>query len=67
MDTSANLLIEELNAILDDHKSHLIVMVDDNGICITEPSQYSALLKEIEIEHDRMLTEVNALFNSSYK
>ena len=43
---------EDLEDILNDHKSNLIELSEDvNGGEI--------LAKDIEIEHDRMLTEVN--------
>ena len=59
---------EDLMEILNDHKSNLIVMVDetDDGGGVTDASQYEALIKDIEIEHDRMITEVNELLGSSY-
>ena len=59
---------EDLMEILNDHKSHLIVMVDetDDGGGVTDASQYEALIKDIEIEHDRMINEVNELLGSSY-
>jgi len=51
---------EDLIDILNDHKSHLIELLDE-----AHP-EYEALSKDIEIEHDRMLTEVNELLGSSY-
>ena len=51
---------EDLIDILNDHKSNLIELSEDvNGGEI--------LAKDIEIEHDRMLTEVNELLGSSYE
>ena len=49
--------------ILNDHKSNLIVMVDEAQASATT----FGLDKEIETEHDRMITEVNELLGSSYE
>ena len=49
--------------ILNDHKSNLIVMVDEAHASATT----FGLDKEIETEHDRMITEVNELLGSSYE
>lgn len=51
---------EDLNDILNDHKAHLIELLDE-----AHP-EYEMLTKEIETEHDRMITEVNELLGSSY-
>ena len=58
MDTSANLLIEELNAILADHKSQIIDMVKEDAD--------EALLVDVEANLNRMITDAKELFNSSY-
>jgi hypothetical protein len=58
MDTSANLLIEELNAILADHKSQIIDMVKEDA--------EEALVIDVEANLDRMITEAKELFSSSY-
>ena len=52
---------EDLEDILNDHKAHLIDLLDESH------PEYQALSKDIEIEHDRMLTEVNELLGSSYE
>ena len=54
MDTSANLLIEELNAILNDFKSHMIEAYEEHQ-------------DEIEEKVDNLTKEVNGLFDSSYQ
>jgi|TARA_R110002012_G_scaffold313174_1_gene524538 MinD-like ATPase involved in chromosome partitioning or flagellar assembly len=59
MDTSANLLIEELNAILADHKSQIIDMVKEDAD--------EALLVDVEANLNRMITDAKELFNSSYQ
>ena len=59
MDTSANLLIEELNSILADHKSQIIDMVKEDAD--------EALLVDVEANLNRMITDAKELFNSSYQ
>ena len=51
---------EDLIDILNDHKSNLIELLDE-----AHP-ECEMLTQEIDIEHDRMLTEVNELLGSSY-
>ena len=58
MDTTAKELIEDLNAILVDHKSQIIDMVKEDAD--------EALLIDIEANLDRMTNEVNGLFDSAY-
>ena len=58
MDTTATVLIEELNAILADHKSQIIDMVKEDA--------EEALVIDVEANLDRMITEAKELFNSSY-
>ena len=58
MDTTAKELIEDLNAILTDHKSQIIDMVKEDAD--------EALLVDVEANHDRMTNEVNGLFDSAY-
>ena len=58
MDTTATVLIEELNAILTDHKSQIIDMVKEDA--------EEALVIDVEANLDRMITEAKELFNSSY-
>jgi len=53
MDTSAKVLIEELNAILADFKYHMIEAYEEHQ-------------DEIEEKVDNLTKEVNSLFNSSY-
>ena len=58
MDTTAKELIEELNAILVDHKSQIIDMVKEDAD--------EALLVDVEANLDRMTNEINGLFDSAY-
>ena len=58
MDTTATVLIEELNAILTDHKSQIIDMVKEDAD--------EALVIDVEANLDRMITEAKELFSSSY-
>tara|TARA_Y100001938_G_scaffold140686_1_gene209253 strand:+ start:229 stop:408 length:180 start_codon:yes stop_codon:yes gene_type:complete len=58
MDTTAKELIEDLNAILTDHKSQIIDMVKEDAD--------EALLVDVEANLDRMTNEVNGLFDSAY-
>ena len=58
MDTTAKELIEDLNAILVDHKSQIIDMVKEDAD--------EALLVDVEAKLDRMTNEVNGLFDSAY-
>ena len=58
MDTTATVLIEELNAILTDHKSQIIDMVKEDA--------EEALVIDVEANLDRMITEAKELFSSSY-
>ena len=58
MDTTAKELIEDLNAILTDHKSQIIDMVKEDAD--------EALLVDVEGNLDRMTNEVNGLFDSAY-
>tara|TARA_R100001015_G_C4608704_1_gene163937 strand:- start:315 stop:494 length:180 start_codon:yes stop_codon:yes gene_type:complete len=58
MDTTAKELIEDLNAILVDHKSQIIDMVKEDAD--------EALLVDVEANLDRMTNEVNGLFDSAY-
>ena len=58
MDTTAKELIEDLNAILVDHKSQIIDMVKQDAD--------EALLVDVEANLDRMTNEVNGLFDSAY-
>lgn len=70
MDTSATALMHDIGAILDDHKSQMIVIIGNNTTGIKKHinllDKHSELLKEIEIEHDRMVKDIKGLFNSSY-
>jgi hypothetical protein len=59
MDTTATVLIEELNAILADHKSQIIDMVKEDAD--------EALLVDVEANLNRMITDAKELFNSSYQ
>jgi len=63
MDTSANLLIEELNAILADHKSQIIDMIKED----IDLNYHEALLVDVEANLNRMITDAKELFNSSYQ
>jgi len=54
MDTSANALIEELNAILADFKFNMIEAYEEHQ-------------DEIEEKVDNLAKEVNGLFDSSYQ
>tara|TARA_R110002110_G_scaffold267775_1_gene483600 strand:+ start:133 stop:309 length:177 start_codon:yes stop_codon:yes gene_type:complete len=54
---------EDLMDILNDHKSNLIVMVDEAHASATT----FGLDKEVEMEHERMITEVNELLGSTYE
>jgi len=58
MDTTAKELIEDLNAILVDHKSQIIDMVKEDAD--------EALVVDVEANLDRMTNEVNGLFDSAY-
>jgi len=58
MDTTAKELIEDLNAILTDHKSQIIDMVKEDAD--------EALVVDVEANLDRMTNEVNGLFDSAY-
>ena len=58
MDTTAKELIEDLNAILTDHKSQIIDMVKEDAD--------EALLIDVEANLDRMTNEINGLFDSAY-
>tara|TARA_A100001201_G_C4046343_1_gene188291 strand:- start:262 stop:441 length:180 start_codon:yes stop_codon:yes gene_type:complete len=58
MDTTAKELIEDLNAILVDHKSEIIDMVKEDAD--------EALLVDVEANLDRMTNEINGLFDSAY-
>lgn len=58
MDTTAKELIEDLNAILVDHKSQIIDMVKEDA--------EEALLIDVEANLDRMTNEINGLFDSAY-
>ena len=58
MDTTAKELIEDLNAILVDHKSQIIDMIKEDA--------EEALVIDVEANLDRMITEIKGLFSSSY-
>ncbi len=62
MDTTAKELIEDLNAILTDHKSQIIDMVKED----IDLNYHEALLIDVEANLDRMTNEVNGLFDSAY-
>ena len=62
MDTTATVLIEELNAILADHKSQIIDMVKED----IDLNYHEALVIDVEANLDRMITEAKELFSSSY-
>ena len=62
MDTTATVLIEELNAILADHKSQIIDMVKED----IDLNYHEALVIDGEANLDRMITEAKELFSSSY-
>ena len=62
MDTTAKELIEDLNAILVDHKSQIIDMVKED----IDLNNHEALLIDVEANLDRMTNEVNGLFDSAY-
>jgi hypothetical protein len=49
---------EELQEILDDHKSQIIDMVKEDA--------EEALVVDVEANLDRMITEINELLGSSY-
>ena len=49
---------EELQEILDDHKSEIIDMVKEDAD--------SALVADVEANLDRMITSINELLGSSY-
>ena len=72
MDPSATALMHDIGEILDDHKSQMIVIIGNNTSTsyaerdINLLDKYSELLKEIEIEHDRMVKDIKGLFSSSY-
>ena len=51
---------EDLEDILNDHKAHLIELLDESH------PEYQGLVDDIEREHDRMTNEVNGLFDSAY-
>ena len=50
---------EELQEILDDHKSEIIDMVKEDAD--------SALVADVEANLDRMITSINELLGSSYE
>ncbi len=54
---------EDLIDILNDHRSNLIEIVDEAHAS----SSTFGLDKEVEAEHDRMITEVTELLGSSYE
>ena len=62
METTAKELIEDLNAILVDHKSQIIDMVKED----IDLNYHEALLIDVEANLDRMTNEVNGLFDSAY-
>ena len=62
MDTTAKELIEDLNAILVDHKSQIIDMVKED----IDLNYHEALVIDVEANLDRMITEAKELFSSSY-
>ena len=62
MDTTAKELIEDLNAILVDHKSQIIDMLKED----IDLNYHEALLIDVEAKLDRMTNEVNGLFDSAY-
>lgn len=62
MDTTAKELIEDLNAILTDHKSQIIDMVKEDFLL----EEGSPLIVDVEANLDRMTNEVNGLFDSAY-
>ena len=62
MDTTAKELIEDLNAILTDHKSQIIDMIKED----IDLNYHEALLIDVEANLDRMTNEVNGLFDSAY-
>tara|TARA_R100000353_G_scaffold170864_1_gene134879 strand:- start:470 stop:661 length:192 start_codon:yes stop_codon:yes gene_type:complete len=62
MDTTAKELIEDLNAILVDHKSQIIDMIKED----IDLNYHEALLIDVEANLDRMTNEVNGLFDSAY-
>tara|TARA_R110002012_G_scaffold318709_1_gene537563 strand:- start:777 stop:1004 length:228 start_codon:yes stop_codon:yes gene_type:complete len=71
MDTSATALMHDIGEILDDHKSQMIIIIGNNTTGIKTAhldvlDKHSELLKEIEIEHDRMVKDIKGLFSSSY-
>ena len=49
---------EELQEILDDHRSQIIDMIKEDA--------QEALVVDIEANLDRMITEINELLGSSY-
>ena len=63
MDTTAKELIEDLNAILVDHKSQIIDMVKED----VDLNYHEALVIDVEANLDRMITDAKELFNSSYQ
>ena len=54
---------EDLMEILNDHRSNLIEIVDEAHASAST----FGLDKEVETEHDRMITEINELLGSSYE
>ena len=62
MDTTAKELIEDLNAILVDHKSQIIDMIKED----IDLNYHEALLIDVEANLDRMTNEVDGLFDSAY-
>ena len=62
MDTTATVLIEELNAILADHKSQIIDMIKED----IDLNYHEAFLIDVEANLDRIITEIKGLFSSSY-
>ncbi len=65
MDTTAKELIEDLNAILADHKSEIIDMIKEDAQLV-HWERDEALLIDVEANLDRMTNEVNGLFDSAY-
>lgn len=65
MDTTAKELIEDLNAILVDHKSEIIDMIKEDAQLV-HWERNEALLIDVEANLDRMTNEVNGLFDSAY-
>jgi len=65
MDTSAKVLIEELNDILNDFKME--IMEETGGLLMkSHPKPNKAPFIEFEKKIDFLIKEVNELFDSSY-